>query len=852
MSAIFGFFYSPGTTCLARRLVTGLLGGALAAALGLSPTSAAAWLGACGAPATPVHSIQGAGRSSPLLGQERVVEAVVAGAFAGFPEGLGGFFVQEEVADADPATSEGLFVFDGGLGAGLAAGDRVRVRGRVREFFGRTELSGVGELRRCPGRGRVPPTRVRLPVADPAEWERWEGMRVRIEQRLVATDHWNLARFGEVVLAAGGRLWQPTHRRAPGSPALALGARNERRRILLDDGSRAVDPDPTPYLDRPDGGTLRLGDGIVRLEGIVDFAFGRYRIHPTRGVRFLPGSRRPETPPRVAGTLRLVAWNLANHFNGDGRGGGFPTRGARSLEELERQRAKLVETLVRLAPDVAALVELENDGVGPESALGQLARALTRRTPEDPYAVVDPGAPPPGRLGDHAIAVGILYRPSAAAPVGAPAILDGRAHPGFDDARNRPSLAQTFEARATGERFTLVANHWKSKGSDCDAAGDPDLGDGQGDCNGTRRGAARALLEWLEGDPTGAGDVPVLVAGDLNAYPKEDPVRTLASGGFVDLLAWLGGPGAHTFVFDGAAGRLDHLLARADLLPRVGGAAVWHANADEPRIFDHRLDNPSERFAPDPFRASDHDPLLVGLFPEPGAARRAGGRRPGRLLRRGHHLDGVGDGARLHVPAHVRRDRQAVSRLEGLERDALALLPDQRRVPHQVGEPALGLVHGHRLLVGIHRHHRCRLHPEVLPALLRRRPGGGGNAFAGPRALRRAERAGCGQDERRQDGQGEWGEQGAKNRLRTDLHGLVSSLGSRWNARRVPGICRAAGSPSLRFGGTRGLRSRFLRTRTPRARPEQRDRCVAHALFSPAESPRSPAAARPATRGRSR
>ena len=79
-------------------------------------------------------------------------------------------------------------------------------------------------------------------------------------------------------------------------------------------------------------------------------------------------------PPQVDGTLRFVVWNVGNHFNGDGRGSGFPTRGPRSFAELERQRAKLVATLVRLDPDVAALVELENDGVGPESALGELAR----------------------------------------------------------------------------------------------------------------------------------------------------------------------------------------------------------------------------------------------------------------------------------------------------------------------------------------------------------------------------------------------------------------------------------------------------------------------------------------------
>ena len=207
-------------------------------------------------------------------------------------------------------------------------------------------------------------------------------------------------------------------------------------------------------------------------------------------------------------------------------------------------------------------------------------------------------------------------RPSAATPVGPPAILDAWAHPDFDDARNRPSLAQTFDARATGERLTVVVNHFKSKGSSCDAAGDRNLGDGQGECNGTRRRAARALVEWLAGDPTRAGDAPVLVAGDLNAYPREDPVRALEFEGYVDLLARSTGPEAHTFVFNGEAGRLDYALGRSDLLPFVGGAGVWHTNADEPRILDYREDNPPERYTPDPFRASDHDPVLVGLFPD--------------------------------------------------------------------------------------------------------------------------------------------------------------------------------------------------------------------------------------------
>jgi predicted extracellular nuclease len=483
----------------------------------------------------------------------------------------------------------------------------------VSEFFGLTELSRVSDVVVCPTRGKASSTLIRLPVEDDAQWERWEGMRVSLDQPLVVTGHRNLGRFGEIEVAAGTRLEQPTQSREPGDPALEFQGLNARRRILLDDGSDALHPDPIRYLDRNDGGTLRLGDTLSPVEGVLDFGFGRFRIQPTEPVRIDMGDARSSQPPDVGGTLRFVTWNVENHMNGDGRGGGFPTRGPRNVAELERQRAKLVETLFRLDPDIVTLVEIENDGTEPESTLGQLVQALNDRTSSAPYVAVHPEAP---RLGRQPIAVGIVYRSDSVTPIGPAAILDARARPDFDEDRNRPSLAQTFQAHATGEFLTVVANHFKSKGSDCDAVDDPDRDDGQGECNGTRTRAAAALVEWLAEDPTRAADAPILVAGDLNAYPREDPVRILESAGYVDLIARLGDPDAHTFVFDGQSGRLDYAFWSENLLPFVSGANVWNTNADEPSVLDYQLDRPPERYLPDPFRASDHNPVLVGLFPD--------------------------------------------------------------------------------------------------------------------------------------------------------------------------------------------------------------------------------------------
>jgi predicted extracellular nuclease len=482
--------------------------------------------GVCGGPAIRIHEIQGPGRTTPLPRDTPVVvEGVVVGDFQDPEQGLGGFFLQEEDGDTDDvaSTSEGLFVFDAGTGADVDIGQVVRVHGEVREFFGQTELGRVSRVVVCDRTSRPEAARVELPVARASSWERWEGMRVRVDQPLVASGHHDLARFGELTLAAGARLWHPTHHVPPGEPARALSILNEGRRILLDDGSDRWYPDRPPYLGRD--GTLRLGDRVHTLEGVVGFAYGHFRIHPTRSIHFERVNRRPEAPPQVGGTLRVASVNLHNYMNGDGRGGGFPTpRGARSPFELARQRDKLVETLTRLDADAIALSEIENDGFDVGSAIRELADALSHRSPSAPYAIASPDAP---FLGTQVIAVGLLYRPSALASRGPARVLDAQAHPAFDSTRNRPSLAQRFEARATGERFTIVVNHFKSKGSSCAAAGDPDRGDGQGSCNLVRSGAARALVEWLAADLVPPAGPDVLVLGDLNAYPFEDPVSVI-------------------------------------------------------------------------------------------------------------------------------------------------------------------------------------------------------------------------------------------------------------------------------------------------------------------------------------
>ncbi|MFF9039232.1 endonuclease/exonuclease/phosphatase family protein [Streptomyces sp. NPDC014892] len=78
-----------------------------------------------------IHDIQGTTRTSPLAGQQVTgVEGIVTGVRT---YGSRGFWIQDTKADADPATSEGVFVFTSSRPT-VSVGDAVTVAGTVSEF----------------------------------------------------------------------------------------------------------------------------------------------------------------------------------------------------------------------------------------------------------------------------------------------------------------------------------------------------------------------------------------------------------------------------------------------------------------------------------------------------------------------------------------------------------------------------------------------------------------------------------------------------------------------------------------------------------------------------------------------
>jgi uncharacterized protein len=612
-----------------------------------------------------VHDIQGTGTSSPLVGQSVTINGIVVGDFQG-ATGLQGFFVQEEDADADanPLTSEGIFVFDGSSPAvNVNVGDKVQVAGTVTEFSSSgitlTELGSPAVTVQTTGSVLPTPPVVAFPVASATDLEKFEGMRVQITQPMVVNDNFSHGSFGELQLSANGRRFTGTHLAAPGASAVAVNTANLLQTIVLDDGSGVSRQNFTTWL-YPEGGlsaanVARVGETVDgAISGILDHRFGTYRIQPTAAVTFLTNvsNPRPVTAPAVGGRLRVASANVLNFFttldvgtNICGPSASLGCRGANNATEFNRQRDKMVQVLNGMDAHVLGLTELENNAT---ASIQSVVDGLNAITPGK-YDFINTGT-----FGTDAIKVGIIYQPAVVTPVGGFAVLSNSVDIRAIDTRNRPSLAQTFRPVAGVhtdlQRFTLVVNHFKSKGSSCTSVSspgeiaDPLLNDGQEDCNLTRTSIAAAVVSWVAAnptsDPTPAADRKVLLVGDLNSYAKEDPISALTSPTFtkqpvltvanpgatyVDLPKAFEGTNAYSYVFSGASGYLDYALANRVLSPLVTGTADWHVNADEPIATDYNTewDNNVAKsagqitslYAANQFRASDHDPVLVGLNP---------------------------------------------------------------------------------------------------------------------------------------------------------------------------------------------------------------------------------------------
>ena len=568
----------------------------------------------CGLPFTPIYSIQGSGSASLLDGSSVVTEGVVVG---DFQDGKSGYFIQDAVGDSDAATSDGIFVY--GTNPDVAVGDHVRVSGTVYEYYDLTEITAVSEVEVCGTGLSVAPTTVTLPVTSTDDFEAYEGMLVTFPQILRIAEVYRFAQYGEIV-ASTDRQFQPTAIYEPGSAeAATLAADNALARVIIDDGRSSQNPDPAIHPNGNDFSLTNLfqaGDTLQNVTGVVDYNYGDYKVQPTAAADYDNANPRPEQPDAVGGNLKVASFNVLNYFTtlddgvNDicGPAGDQECRGADTAEEFIRQRDKIFSAMAKIGADVLGLMEIENNG----TAVADLVDGLNAIVGDGTYAHINTGV-----IGTDAIAVAFIYKPETVSLVGDFAVLDDPAFldpMGYGEDKNRPALAQSFMDVDTGGIFTAVVNHLKSKGSPC---GDGDDDPEAGSCNLTRTMAAAELAAWLDTDPTGSGDEDVLILGDLNSYDKEDPIDALIAAGYTDLAAPYGDEYAYSYVFDGQLGYLDYAMANSALVGEVTGVTSWHINSDEANLIDYDMsykkDAQDAIYAPDAYRSSDHDPVIVGL-----------------------------------------------------------------------------------------------------------------------------------------------------------------------------------------------------------------------------------------------
>ena len=146
----------------------------------------------------------------------------------------------------------------------------------------------------------------------------------------------------------------------------------------------------------------------------------------------------------------------------------------------------------------------------------------------------------------------------------------------------------------------------------------PDL---QGCHNVVRVNAVNELMTWFTLNPTGIDDPDIIMLGDLNSYAKEDPIKALEAGGFINAAAAYLGDAAYSYVFDENVGGLDYAIVSPSFYSQTTGVEEWHINADEPGVLDYNTNFKSagqitSLYDSSYYRNGDHDPVVVGFSPD--------------------------------------------------------------------------------------------------------------------------------------------------------------------------------------------------------------------------------------------
>ncbi|HEX5401039.1 MAG TPA: ExeM/NucH family extracellular endonuclease [Pseudonocardiaceae bacterium] len=602
-----------------------------------------------------------------------VTAAYPTGGYNGFyleTGGAGG----TEADDATPGASDAVFVFGSVSAAQVTIGESVTVTGKVAEFDGMTEIETPTVAQRATALPAVVPDQIPwTDLGTDAQKETHEGELMAPQGDFTVSDNFDGNFFGSFTLASGDEpLRNPTDAGTPGSAvAQAVTAANAAEMVTLDDGSSfQFNPDgahantPLPWLTPTN--PVRVGSAVTfHSPVILDFRFSLWNFQPTQQLTddgsatatFSDTRTENEQPADVGGQVRIATFNVENYFplTGEdyvakglgtctyftdrqgnriavndcvGTDGSPGPRGAADAANFAHQQAKIVTGINRLGASIVSLEEIENSakfGEPRDTALSGLVDALNTAAGSDVWAFVPspPAADLPPLDGQDVIRTAFIYKPADVTTVGTSSVLNNDSGAGQPFSIAREPLAQGFKKVGATDQdaFLIVANHFKSKSADGNLLFPGDAEDtsspavDQGPFNATRVHEAADLNTFANQAAADLGTSRIFLVGDFNSYTDEDPMEELYGDGYTDLGSALD-PSEHTYVFDGLEGSLDHVLASPAALQMATGADVWQINSQEAVAFDYsRFNyNVTQLFdGTEPFAASDHDPVVVGL-----------------------------------------------------------------------------------------------------------------------------------------------------------------------------------------------------------------------------------------------
>jgi uncharacterized protein len=599
---------------------------------------------------TAIHAIQGSGSRSPMEGALVYTRGIVTGVKSA------GFFLQarDADADADPASSEGIYVYTGSAPpAAAAVGNEVRVSGTVLEYVPSTdpyqlpltEIGGAPTVALL-STGNALPAPVALTPDFPSasggleQLERLEGMRVTAASLTVVAPTGGNTNETSATGTSNGILH-----------AVVTGV----ARPFREPGIEAPTPAPSgssmppipqwdanPELFTLDsdslGGAaytldLSVGAVITGYTGPLDYGFRRYTLHrdPAVAIQVAPGQQPQAARLPTSDEFTVAGYNLERFFDTvNDPAIGEPVLTAAAFERRLAKASLTVRDYLHL-PDILATVEVENLSVLQTLAARINADAVAAGASDPQYvAYLEEGNDVGG------IDVGFLVKTAAVTDGVARVQVDAVTQHGKDTTwvqpdgqssllNDRPPLALDATVHYVDGRtfpITVIAVHQRSlNGAETDdAAGER--------VRAKRQKQAEYLAGLIQQMQLADPERRISVLGDFNAFQFNDgyvdamnvvtgtptpDAQTAVPGDGIDLvdpdlvnLGTLEAQGQeYSFVFDGNAQTLDHVLGNEALLLAATSFGLDHAriNADFPEVARNDAASPS--------RLSDHDPVVA-------------------------------------------------------------------------------------------------------------------------------------------------------------------------------------------------------------------------------------------------